>query len=151
MAAAVETLISGAVFPASIVAWVSYVAHPIAPLVGVEVIERLRTALRQRSHVAMMRIIAIIHMAIPTMSPMEPRARSDEHPASEPIRPIVAIRSTVIRRIIKVPIGAHRRRSNTDGNLGRYHGYTTHQRNRENRVSKPLPSGHKFLLNLPTN
>jgi hypothetical protein len=135
MTAAVA-LKSGGVFPARIVARVAYVALPIPRLVPVEVVERLLPALRHRPFVTVTRIVAVINVAVEAMMAMEPGPGSDEHPANEPIRSIVAIRSTGIRSIVKVPIRAHRRHSNVDGDLSRCRRHTVYQRNSKSRESK---------------
>jgi hypothetical protein len=127
---------SGAVFPARIVTCVAYVALPIPRLVPVEVVERLLPALRHRPFVTVTRIVAVINVPIKAVMAMEPGASSDEHPASEPIRSIVAIGSTGIRSIVKVPIRAHRRHPNVDGDLRRCHGRTVYQRDCKSRESK---------------
>jgi hypothetical protein len=47
--------------------------------------------------------------ASPWATPAPPRAGADEHSTREPIRPIVAVRRTSIRRVAVVAIVAHRR------------------------------------------
>lgn len=125
------SLKSGTVFTAWAVIWGAYMALPIPPLVRLEVREWLRTAVRHRSHITMMGIVAVIHVAIETMRPVVPRPRPNEQAADKPIRPIIAIRSAVIRGIFKVPIGTNRRHANIDGNLGRCSRNAAHQRNSE--------------------
>ena len=109
--------VSAAVFAARTVACVAYVALPIPRLVCVEVVELLRAASRQRSMVAMPRIEPVVHMPIEPMRPMEPRPRSDKDASIEPVRPIVAVRSAVIRSVVEVPIRAIRRHPYTHNNL----------------------------------
>jgi hypothetical protein len=135
---------SGAVFMASIVTCVAYVALPIHRRVRVEVVERLLSALRHRPVVTVMRIVAIINVAVEAVMAMEPGTGSDKNSANEPIRAVIAIGSTVIRGIVKVPVRTHRRDSNVNGNLSRCHGHAAHQRNSESRESKRLPLGHNF-------
>jgi hypothetical protein len=94
----------------------------------------------------MVRIVTVIDVAVEAARAMEPGAGSNENATTEPVRPIVAIRSTGIRGVIKIPVRANRRDSNVDGNLSRCYGYTTHHPNSESTESKRLPSGHKFLL-----
>jgi hypothetical protein len=111
-----------AVFGATIVASVAYVTLPIARLVCVEVVERRLSAPRQRSSVTVMGIIPVIDVAVEAMRAVKPGAGANKHAASEPIGPIVAVRSTVIGSVVEVPIGAHGGHSNVDGNLGRRYG-----------------------------
>jgi sulfite exporter TauE/SafE len=119
LAGVTATMTTGqAVFGATIMASVAYVTLPIPRLVCVKVVERRFSAPRQRSNVAVMRIIAVVDVAVEAVRAVKPRASADKHPASEPIGSIVAVGSTVIGRIVEVPIGAHRGHSNVDGNLG---------------------------------
>jgi hypothetical protein len=104
------------VFPPRIVAGIAYVAAPIARLVSVEVVEALGSALRQRSVVAVMRIEAVVDEAVESRATVKPRASSKKHPAHKPVRAIVAVRSAIIRRVIKIPIRANRSRSDVDSN-----------------------------------
>jgi hypothetical protein len=126
MIAAVATLKSRTVFTSPIMACVAYVTLPIPRFVRMKVAERLFSALRHRSCVTVMRIVAVIDVAVEAARTMEPWAGSNEKTANEPIRPIVAIRSTVIRGIVEIPIRSHRRRPNANGNLSRCYGYSAH-------------------------
>ena len=140
--AVAPSLKSSAVFTAPVMARVSYMTSPISRFVRMEVTERLFPALWHRSPVTMVGIVAIIDVAVEAMRAVEPRAGSEEDPADEPIRPIVAIRGTGIWGVIKVPVRANRRGSNVDGNLSRCYRHSTHHSNSENTESKRLPAGH---------
>jgi hypothetical protein len=98
-------------------AGVAYVASPIPRLVSLEVVEALSAALGQRSSVTVMRIKAVVDMAEKPVRTVKPRACSEKHPANKPIGPIVAVRSTVIRRVIEVPVRTHGRHSDVYANL----------------------------------
>jgi hypothetical protein len=102
---------------------VTYVASAVARLVSMEVVEALRPAVRQRSSVTVMRIKAVVDVTVKTVRTVEPRACSKKHPANKPIRPVIAVRSTVIRGVIVVPVWAHGSWSDVyaDRNLGRRH------------------------------
>jgi hypothetical protein len=132
------------VFAATIMARVAYVALPIPSLVCVEVVERRLSSSGDWSNVTVMRIVAVVDVAIEAASAVKPRASADEQTAGEPIGAVVAIRSAVIRSIVEVPIGAHRRHSNVDGDLGWRHGNTAYEGNREGGESKDLTVGHNF-------
>ena len=106
--------ISGAVFRCRTMVCSPRVALPIPRLVGVEVGERRLSVLRHRSYITVVRIIAIINVAVEAMGTMEPWASADEYPAKEPIGTIVAIGSTGVRRIVKVPVRTHRSHANID-------------------------------------
>jgi hypothetical protein len=144
-AAAVTTAAMGSgegVFRGPIMARVAYVALPVPRLVCVEVVELLFPAPRHRSSVTVTRIIAVVDVAVKAVRAVKPGASSKEQPANEPIRPIVAVGRTVIWGIVEVPIGADRRHSNVNGNLGRRHGCGAQQSSSESRENKSFRVGH---------
>ena len=122
MAPAVRTTpISGeGVFSLRFMPSVAYMALPIPRLVPLEVVEALRPALRQRSNVTVMRIKAVVDMAVKAVRAVKPGAGSKKHSAYKPIGPIIAVWSTVIWGIVEVPVWAHGSRSDVyaDRNLG---------------------------------
>jgi hypothetical protein len=63
-------------------------------------------------------IVAIVDMAVEAGTTVVPGTSSDEHPPVEPVRPIVAVGRAAIRSIVVIAIGARRRNSDTDRNLG---------------------------------
>jgi hypothetical protein len=102
------TPISGeGVFTLRFMASIAYVASSIPRLVSLEVVEALRPPLRHRSSVTVMRIIAVVDMAVKAVRAVKPGASSKKHPANKPIGAIVAVGSTVIRGIIEVPVRTH--------------------------------------------
>jgi hypothetical protein len=107
-----------AVFTTTIMARIAYMTLPIASLICVEVIKLLLSAARKRSTITVMRIIAVVDVAVKAVRTMKPGTGPNKHSSSEPIGPIVTIGSTFIGSIVEVPIGAHGRHSNVDGNLG---------------------------------
>jgi hypothetical protein len=116
-----ESMFSGAIMGSG-----TYVASPIPRLVGVEVVEALRSALRHRSSVTVMRIKAVVDVAVKAVRTMKPWTSSQKHSANKPIGPIVAVRSTVIWGVIEISVRAHGSRPDiyADGNLRRRHGCT---------------------------
>jgi hypothetical protein len=96
---------------------VAYVASPIPRLISLEVVESLRSAIRQRSSVTVMRIKPVIDMSVKAVRAVKPRACSKKHPANKPIRPVVAVRSTVIRGIVEVSVRTPGSRSDVYANL----------------------------------
>jgi hypothetical protein len=96
------------------------VTSPIPRFVPLEVIEAPSPAVRQRSNVAMVRIKAVVDVAIEAVRAVKPGAGSEEEAANKPIGPIITVRSTVIGGIVEVPIRAHRSWPDVyaDGNLG---------------------------------
>ena len=65
-----------AVLTTGIMAGIAYMALPIPRLVRMEVVERLLPVIWQRPMIPIAGIVAIIHMAIEAMRPMEPRSRA---------------------------------------------------------------------------
>jgi hypothetical protein len=72
--------------------------------------------------VAVMRVVAVVNVAEKAAVTMKPGAGTNKHSAHKPIGAVVAVRGTVIGSVVEVPIGAHGRHSNVNGNLGRCDG-----------------------------
>jgi hypothetical protein len=104
-------------FAPRFVAGVAYVALTIAGLVAVKVVELPLAASGHRTVVSVMWVEAVVNVAVEAAMAVEPWTSSKKYPAGKPIRPIVAIGRTVIRRIVKIPIRAHWSDSDTDRNL----------------------------------
>ena len=104
---------------------VAYVASPISRLVSLEVVEALRPALRPRSSVTVTRIKPVIDMSVKAVRAVKPRACSKKYPAHKPIRPVVAVRSTVIGLIVEVSVRTHGSGADVyaNGNLSWRHRY----------------------------
>src|SRR5579863_4885748 len=95
-----------------------HVASPISRLVAAEVIVGLISALRHRSSVAVMRVKPVIDMAGEVVRAVVPAASSNKHAANKPIGPVVAVRRAVVWSVREVPVRAHGRLSNANGDLG---------------------------------
>ncbi len=113
-----EALGSAEVLIARGVVGLTDVSTAIARFIALEVIERLRSAVRQRAMVAVTRIVAIVDVAVEAGVPVEPGAGADEDPAVEPVGTVVAVGGAVIGGVIEVAVGAIGRGSNRDGDLG---------------------------------
>lgn len=93
-------------------------ATAIANLIRLEVRNLVETpsrsgafaACRQTATITVFRMETIVHVAAEIRRTMKPRAGSNENATREPLRAIIAIRSTVIRGNGKVAVGAYRRR-----------------------------------------
>jgi len=129
-------------------ACVTHVTSAVPRLVSLEVVEALRPVIRQRSGVTMMRIIAVVHMAVKAVGAVKPGTSSEKHPVHKPIGPVIAVRSTVIWGIVEVPVRAHGSRSDVDadGNLGRRHRGAAQKGSNESCESKRADFEHAFLL-----
>jgi hypothetical protein len=68
----VASLHSGSVFIASVVAGNAYMALPVARLVALKVIERLRPVAWYRSRIAMTGIIAVVDVSVKAVGAMKP-------------------------------------------------------------------------------
>ncbi len=77
-AATVSALSSSAVFTAPLMTGIPHVTSPVSRLVRMEVIERLLSTLGNRSPITVIRIIAIVNVAVKAVTAMKPRASSDE-------------------------------------------------------------------------
>ncbi len=110
------------VFSLRFMSGISYIASPIPSLVSLEVVEAFRPAPRQRSRVPVMGIKAVVDMAVETVRTVKPGPRSKKHSAHKPIRPIIAVRSAVVRGIVEVSVRTDRSHSDIDAhrNLGRH-------------------------------
>ena len=126
----------------------AYVASPISRLVSLEVIEALRPALRHRSSVTVMGIEPVIDMSVKAAMAVKPRTCSKKHPSNKPIRPVVAVRSTVIWGIVEVSVRTHGRWSDVyaNGNLSLRHGCKAQKANYENCENKRTDFEHDFSL-----
>jgi hypothetical protein len=97
----------------------AYVAAPITHLVSVEVIKGLVSMVRVWTSVAVMRIEAVINVALEVVGAVKPRAGSDEHATAEPLGPVVPVWGAVVWGDIVVAIRAIRCCSDIDGDLCR--------------------------------
>lgn len=139
-------------FTTRVMTGVAHVASSVPRLVAMEMVERPLPAAWQRPDVAMMRIIAVVDMTVKMARSMEPGSGSNEHSARKPIGPIVAVGGTVVRGIVKVPVGTDGSWADVDpdGNLsrrmrGRYQ-CTADQQSCENCESGSSKLGHRFSL-----
>ena len=81
------------------------------------VLRRSSAARWERPVVALAIVEIMIDVAVEMIRPVIPRASADEDTASEPLGPIIAIRSAVVRRSLIIPVGANRRYSDADSDL----------------------------------
>jgi hypothetical protein len=109
-------------------------AAPIKHLVSVEVIKGLVSTVRMWTSVAVMRIETVINVALEVVGAVEPRAGSDEHAASEPLGPVVAVWSAIVWGVIVVAVRASRFCSDINRDLS------------QDSKGKKFQIAHKFLL-----
>jgi len=67
---------------------------------------------RIRAVITKSRIVGVIDVSSEAYRTTEPRSRTQKHSARKPLRPVVAKRCAVIRRVVVVPVRAHRRGAN---------------------------------------
>ncbi len=119
-----------------------HVAMAVARFVGLEMVEGGRPMFRHRSVIAVMRVIAVVNVADKAARAMKPGTGADEDSAYEPVGTIVAIRSAIVRRIVKIAVRANRCGANIDGDLSRRYRRSTHTRSDESRETKNLQTRH---------
>jgi hypothetical protein len=142
---ATAAAVSGkSVFPAAFVRSRAHVAFPIACFIGREMVEALRTPLRERAVVAVMRIETIVYVPIKAGMAVEPGTRADEDSACEPVGAVVPIGSAIIGRIVEVSVRAHRSDADVDGNLGRAVRRTAHESKGKHWKCKELTRDHSI-------
>ena len=122
------------------------VAAPITLLVSVEVIKGLVPTFRMWTSVPVMRIEAVINMAVEVVRAVEPGAGSDEYTAADPLGPIVSIWGAVVRGEVVVAIRAHWLWSDIDGDLSGRGARNDEQNGDQGRKGKKFPIAHVFLL-----
>ena len=106
------------VFFGRIMAGIAYIAATVSRLISLEVVEALGSTRRQRSHISVTRIEAVVDMAEEAVRTVEPRASSDKHSAHKPIGPIVAVGSAVVGGVVEISVGTHGSDADLDRNLG---------------------------------
>ena len=103
---------------------VAYVSLSVTRFVAMEVVERRLAARGQRPVVAVVRVKAVVDMAVEAVMAMEPWTSTKEHAANKPVRSIVTVRRAVVWGIVEVSIGADGGRPSdvdSDPNLGGRH------------------------------
>src|SRR5580658_10020077 len=105
---------SGRMLAACIMVGVPDMASSIARFVPAESVEGVLATGWQGTAIAVMRIVAIVYVAIETVGSVEPGSGTDEDAAVESIRSVVAIGRAVIRRVVEIAIGTVRLGTNVD-------------------------------------
>ena len=100
---------SGSMFSTGIMPGVSYVTLAVPCFIGMEMVECPLAALGHRSGVTVTRVVTVIDMAVEAAMTVEPWAGSDEDAANEPVRPVIAVGSARVGRVVEVSVRAHRR------------------------------------------
>jgi hypothetical protein len=120
MAAATTSVSGEGVLIARFVAGIAYMALAIARFVSLEVVEPLRSTPRQRSSVAIVRVIAVVDVAVKAARAVVPGTGSEKDSADKPVGTIVAVGRTVVGRVVEVAVGASGLRpdTNANGDLG---------------------------------
>jgi hypothetical protein len=83
------------------------------------VIGRMLAARRHRTVITLTKVEAMVDVSVKMFRPVEPGSRPYEYAADEPLRPVISIRSTVVRRDFIVSVRTNRRRADVhaDRNL----------------------------------
>jgi hypothetical protein len=97
------------------------VAHFVSFEVGnlVNALSRLRfvTTVWHWAVIAMLRMEAVVYVAVKIPGSMKPRASTNEDAARKPLWAVVAIRSAVVRWDVIITVGANRRDSDANVHL----------------------------------
>lgn len=146
--AAVAAIAGKGAFIAGVVARVAFVALTVPGLVAVEVVELFLAALRHRSAVTVVGIVAVINVAEEAVRAVEPGTGSEENSIGKPVWAVVAIGGAVIGGVVEVAVGAYRSWSdvNADGDLGGGAVGACEKGKCKNRESKCFEMGHNFSL-----
>ena len=131
-----------------IVAGIPRVAPPIPRLIPMKMVELPLPTSGYGPVIAIVRIVAVVHMAVETFMPAVPGPCSNKQSTSKPVRSVVAVRSTLIGFIVEVPIGALGCHANADTNLRAPLRCAADQCNAESCESKNFTVGHSFSFNL---
>jgi len=122
------------------------VAASITHFVSVEVIKGLVSTVRMWTNIAVMRIEAVINVAVEVAGAAEPRAGSDEHAAAEPLGPVIPVWRAVVRGEVVVAIRANRFCSDIDRDLSGCRARNAQQSDNQGRKGKEFPIAHVVLL-----
>ena len=98
-----------------------------------------------RAMVAMLRIKAIVYMAVEGGGTVEPRASTDEDTAVEPFRTVVTVGSAVVGSVIVIPVRAAGFRTDVDayGDLGTRDGRDAEKGDSNSRSKNVFQTTHK--------
>jgi hypothetical protein len=107
-------LFAAACVPASIT---HFIAFEVRGIVDTVFRSRFFAAGGERAFVTVVGMEVVIYVSAEVVRTMEPATGSDEDPAIEPLRAVIAIRGAVVGRNIVVAIGTVRGGSDFDGNL----------------------------------
>jgi hypothetical protein len=138
--------ITTAVFGSRFVVSGAYVPLTVAGFVWLEMREGLRPAFRQRTMIAVVRIVAVIDVAVEAVRTVKPGAGTDKDSADEPVGAVVAVGGALVRCIVEVAVWTYRSNPDTDGDLGGRHrgcGYSTRD---ESQERKRFSIKHVFSL-----
>ena len=136
MPAASTAHVASGVFAASFMSGTADVTLEVTRLIGMEVVEWLFAALWERACVAVVRVVAVIDVAVETGASVIPVTRSNEGTSDEPVRPIEAVGRAVVGGIIEVSVGTDRFRAELDGDLGWSGGVSGEQANASGKAKE---------------
>jgi len=101
---------SGAVLGVSIMIRVANVTSPIPRFIRLKMRKGRGSTRRQRPAISVVRIVAVIDVAIEAARSMEPWACADEDAADKPVRTVITVGRAVIRRVVEVTVWTDGRR-----------------------------------------
>jgi hypothetical protein len=119
-------------------------AAAVAHFVPAEVIEGFVSTFWEWTMVPMMRIEAIVNVAIELVWPVKPGTGSEEHAAVEPLGSVVPVWGAVVGGDIVVAVRTSRLWSDIDGDLGG--AWDAQHSAHQDKKCKEFRIMHKFLL-----
>jgi hypothetical protein len=85
----------------------------------ITVLRRMLTSFRESPVITLAEVVTMVDVSVKMFRPMEPGSGSDEYTTCEPLRPVVSIRSTAVRRNFIIAIRTYRRYADAYRNLRR--------------------------------
>jgi hypothetical protein len=143
-AAVIASLDSGLTFACWFVAGVAYVTLPVACFIAMEVLEGLGASFGHGAVVTVVRIVAVVDVAVEAAVAVKPGAGSDKEAAGEPVRAVVAVGGAIVGGVVEVSVGAYRGDTNVDRDLGGRHGSCAQERKRDGGKGERFDVAHGF-------
>src|ERR1700744_5707980 len=95
---------AGAVLAVKVMPGIPGNTVPIVGMLAMKSMERLFSAHRHGAVVSMAWIIAFVYVAVPPVRPVVPGSSADKDATAEPVRPVIAVRCTIVRGIREIAI-----------------------------------------------
>lgn len=104
--------------PAVVIAAASFI--PVEAVMPIAAEVAMFPTMREAAAVAVMRIEAVIHVAVEASRAMEPWTGPDEESIREPFRSVIAIGGAIVWSVVEVAVGTYGFRANIDAKIERH-------------------------------